>query len=109
MFYNASSRVAGAQVNDGSGNTSVTLSQPTTTPNELCMQATGLKSGGTIRLDVGGGFGSPSAAVAPFTALGDAIIRVGASGAGSGLMGSAIHTLKVAAGLRSLTEMQRIF
>jgi hypothetical protein len=108
MFYNASTRVAGAQVNDGSGNISVTLSQPTTTPNELCMQATGLKSGGTIRLDVGGGFGSPSAAVAPFTALGDAIIRVGASGAGAGLMGSAIHTLKVAAGLRSLAEMQRM-
>jgi hypothetical protein len=109
LFYNSSSRVAGAQINDGSGNISVTLSQPSTQPNELCMQAAGLKSGGTVRLDVGNGFGSPSAAVAPFTAFGDAILRIGANAATAGLMGSPIHTLKVAAGLRSLTEMQRMF
>jgi hypothetical protein len=109
LFFNSTSRVAGAQINDGSGNTSVTLSQPATQPNELCMQATGLKSGGTVRLDVGNGFGSPSAAVAPFTALGDAVLRIGANSATAGLMGSGIHVLKVAAGLRSLTEIQRMF
>ncbi len=109
LFYNASTRTCGAQVNDGSGNTSATLSQPTTTPNELCMQASGLKSGGTVRLDVGGGFGSPSAAVAAFSAFGDSVLRIGANAAAAGLMGSAIHTLKVASGLRSMTEMQRMF
>jgi hypothetical protein len=97
------------QINDGSGNVSVTLAQPVTQPNELCVQATGLKSGGTIRIDVGAGFGSPSAAVAPFTAFGDTILRIGSNSAAGGLMGSPIHAIKVAAGLRSLAEMQRIF
>lgn len=109
LGYNATSRIVFAQINDGSGNTSVTLNQPTTTPNELCMQATGLKSGGTVRLDVGAGFGAPSAVVAPFTALGDAVLQVGAFSATNGLLGTPLHTLKIASGLRSLTEMQRMF
>jgi hypothetical protein len=109
LGFNSSSRFVFAQINDGSGNVSVTAAQQATQPNEVCLQASGLKSGGIIRVDAGAGLSAPSAAVAPFTALGDAVLRIGANSPTAGLMGSPIHTLKVAAGLRSLTEMQRMF
>lgn len=109
LGFLSSSRAVFAQINDGSGNNAVSQPQQVTQPNEICMQASGLKSGGTIRVDAGAGFGSFSAAQAPIAAFGDTVLRIGASGAGAGLLGSGLHSLKIASGLRSLTEMQRMF
>ncbi len=108
LGYNGSSRVCFAQINDGSGNVSASLTQPTSPVNEFCVQATGLKSGGTIRLDVGSGFGSPSATVAAFQAFGDTVLRLGANAAAAGLLGTPLIAVKVASGLRTMADMQAL-
>lgn len=107
---NAGNRTFFTQVNDGGGNLGVNSNVLLNVPfYELVMQATALKSGGTSRIDIGAGFGSNSTVLAPFTALGDSVLRIGASSATTGLLGTPLHALKIASGLRSLAEMQRMF
>jgi hypothetical protein len=74
---------------------------------ECCAQYATVATGGTVRLDVGSGFGSPSSATGPITAWNGATMAVAMQdAAGSTPLDGGLRRLIIAAGARTLAQMR---
>lgn len=106
VFWTGNGTV-GATLQDPGGNAfSVTTALPADQILEFAARFTNLYSGGQVRLDVGSGFGSPSATAPAITALGSTALSIGGLAYDpAGCYAAGIQAVRIGAGLLTRAQM----
>lgn len=99
VYVNTGTTVVG-EVSDGTTPRTASATLPLEVAFDVCVQIQAMSTGATVRVDVGSGFGSASAATGIFAAWGTSTLRIGLS---SDL---GIRRVLIAAGARTLADMR---
>lgn len=105
-FSIAAPRAFTARIQDGTNDRTASKTVPAGAVIRLCAQFTGLRSGGTVRVDDGTGFSAPSAAALPLSAFGGLPeLVIGSTGVVNEYLDGGLIRAKIAAGLWTLDQM----
>lgn len=106
-FLAASRTIQAQLMDDAAATVTKTASVPAGGFIEVCAQFATVRAGGTITLDVGGGFGSASSAAGTITGAywSGSTLHIGALGAASSI-DAGVRAVHIAAGAKTLSEMR---
>lgn len=108
LFYDLNGAVLSTQLSDGTTTRTATASLPAGDAIDVCAQFQNILTGGTVRMDVGSGFGSTSSATGAFSAWGaNASLRIGHANTSPALTNAdtGIRKILMAPGARTLAQM----
>jgi hypothetical protein len=97
-----------AMLDDGTTTVTASASIPAGGALDLCAQFSGVTTAGTVRLDVGAGFGSTSSAVTAIAAWGNPTLFVGSWSSNAENMDAGLRRLIVAPGARTLASLRGV-
>lgn len=105
-FNDSTRQIAASILGDNGAEESVVVNIPAGNVIEFVTQIANIRTGGTVRTDVGGGFTSLSTAADPGAAWGNQVLDVGQIQGATRRLFGAIIELKIARGLRTFKQMQ---
>lgn len=97
-----------AMLDDGTTTVTASAAIPAGGALDICAQFMNVTSGGSVRLDVGAGFGSASSAVTAISAWSTATVYVGSWSAATENMDAGLRRLIVAPGARTLSGLRGV-
>lgn len=106
-FPQANPGLLSCELNDASTSVTASAAIAAGAAFDACFQIRNILSGGSVRADMGSGFGAWTGTVAPIAAWGNATLALASSGASAPLH-TGLICAKLAGGLRTLAEMREL-